>query len=69
MASYRSEQDLVALLRSQIGENGTQKDWAAKAGVSAVYVSDFLQGKRNAGPAILRALGFDPKPYYRRVES
>lgn len=68
MATYLTETELVDLLRTQIGENGTQKQWAYQAGISEAYVSDFLQERRRAGPAILRALGFDATPYYRKAK-
>ena len=67
MAIYRTEQDLVDMIRDQIGDRKTQKEWAKKAGISPAYLSDFLQGRRGAGPAILKALGFDPTPFYRKA--
>ncbi len=66
MATYRSEKDLVKIVRAQLGPDKTQKEWAKEAGISPAYLSDFLQGRRGAGPAILRALKFEPTPYYRR---
>lgn len=68
MAIYRTEQELVRVVKAQIGER-PQKEWAKNAGISAAYLSDFLQGRRRAGPAILRAAGFDLTPYYRRAET
>jgi hypothetical protein len=67
MATYRSERDLAELVKAQIGYHKTQTEWAKKAGISRAYLSDFLAGKRGAGPAILKALGFEPTPYYRKA--
>lgn len=69
MATYRSDRELADLVKAQIGYRKTQRDWAKKAGISPAYLSDFLQGKRGPGPAILRALGFDPTPYYRKSKN
>lgn len=46
----------------------TQKEWADQYGVAPSYLSDFLNGRRDASPSILRALGFDPMHYYRKAE-
>lgn len=68
MATYKTEKDLAAELKRQLVERGAQAEWAKRAGVSAVYVSDFVNGRRTAGPAILRALGYEATPYYRKAE-
>lgn len=67
MATYRSERDLADMIKDQLGDRKTQKEWAKKAGISPAYLSDFLQGRRGAGPAILKALGFEPTPFYRKA--
>ena len=36
---------------------GGQKAWAEKNGVSAAYISDVLNARREPGEAILRGLG------------
>jgi DNA-binding transcriptional regulator YdaS (Cro superfamily) len=36
---------------------GGQQAWAARHGLSASYVSDVLNGRRDPGESILRALG------------
>jgi DNA-binding transcriptional regulator YdaS (Cro superfamily) len=36
---------------------GGQAAWAARHGLSASYVSDVLNGRRDPGESILRALG------------
>jgi hypothetical protein len=69
MATYKDDQDLRDIVRAAIGQNGTQKAWADEAGISQAYLSDFLKGSRGAGPTILKAIGFEPTPYYRKAES
>lgn len=63
---YFSNADLIELVRAEC-DGRSQKEWAAKNGLAASYVSDFLNGRRDAGPALLRALGFDPQPFYRKA--
>jgi hypothetical protein len=36
-------------------------------GVSEAYLSDVLAGKRNPGPAILKALGLSQRPVYSKI--
>lgn len=51
------EDDVRALLRADCERVGGQSVWAARAGVSASYVSDVLQKRRSIGASILAALG------------
>ena len=66
MAIYISDEEIVAVVKKQIGHS-SQKEWAEKAGISAAYLSDFLLGRRRPGPAILRGAGFSVTPYYRKL--
>jgi hypothetical protein len=68
MAIYRNDRELAEQVRASIGHNGTQKQWAEDIGISTAYLSDFLNGNRGAGPAILKALGYEATPYYRKAE-
>jgi hypothetical protein len=68
MTTYKDDRDLRQLVRAAIGQNGTQKAYADAVGISEAYLSDFLQGRRGAGPAILGALGFEATPYYRKAD-
>lgn len=67
--NYRTDRELAAMIKAQIDRHipGTQAAWAKQAGISQAYLSDFLQGKRGAGPAILKAIGFEPTPFYRKA--
>ncbi len=50
-------QDVIALLRKQADEAGSQKLLAAKLEVTPQYITDILRGRREPGEAILRPLG------------
>ncbi|UIJ73475.1 transcriptional regulator [Aurantimonas sp. HBX-1] len=45
------------LLRQACADAGSQQAWAKAHGVSGVYVSDVLAGRREPGEAILAGLG------------
>ena len=45
------------MLRRACRDEGGQKAWAAKHGVSAQYVCDVLQGRREPGDGICIGLG------------
>jgi predicted transcriptional regulator len=51
------ERDPREALRAFVAQYRTQTEAAAALGVSAVYVSDMLAGKRDPGAPILRRLG------------
>jgi predicted transcriptional regulator len=65
-ARYASTADLVAMLKARINYETSQKALAAELDISESYLSDVLNGKRGAGPTILKALGFEDEPFYRR---
>ena len=56
--------DVRRLLREHT-DVASQKHWAAEAGVSAAYVNDVLQGRREPGQAICDALGIERIVTYR----
>lgn len=59
--------DLVEMVKARINYDTTQRDIAKEFGISPAYLSDFLQGKRWPGPAILKGLGFEVEPYFKRA--
>jgi transcriptional regulator with XRE-family HTH domain len=61
--------DIRTLLINKLGYNFSQKDMAKKLGVSNSYLSDYLAGKREVGPTILKALGFSVVPRYERAKN
>ncbi len=58
---YRNELQVRAMLVDRLHTAGTQTELAKELGVSPVYISDVLNGRRQPGKTLLRALG------YRRV--
>lgn len=59
--------DPVATLHLAVAEHGSQKAFAERAGVSAQYVNDVLQRRREPGTAITQALGLERITAYRRM--
>ena len=59
MARALRERDVAARLRAACKEAGGQALWAAGAGVSRSYVSEFLAGRVSPGDAILFPLGLE----------
>lgn len=49
--------DLYALLRTQCAKAGGQTAFANQHGVSVAYVSDVMNGRKDPGPALLKAMG------------
>ena len=50
--------DVLSAIRTRVKKAGTQVRVAADLGVSPVYLSDVLAGRRAPGPTLLRALGY-----------
>ncbi len=55
------------LLAEQCQKEFTQFQWATKHHLSPAYVSDFLNGRREPGKALLKALGFRKVVRYERI--
>lgn len=65
---YESQQgwDVLDILQDDITASiDGQAAWARSKGVSAAYVNDVLKGRRDPGPKILDALGFERVVTYR----
>lgn len=60
--------DVLRRLRESCERIGSQKAWAAKAGVSEAYLSDVLSKRRDPGPSILEPLGIHGETIYRLTE-
>ncbi len=58
--------EVLALLERKCREAGGQAAWARTAGVSAAYVSDVLNHRREPGRSILDPLGLEKVAGYRR---
>ena len=61
--------DVVSLLCQECERLGGGSAWAKMHGVSAQYVTDVRQGRREPGPAIYKALGLERVVSFKRVET
>ncbi len=59
--------DVRKMLAAKCAEEGGQKYWAAQHGVSAAYVCDVLQGRREPGDAICNGLGLAREIAYKHI--
>lgn len=66
MSKYKTSRQIADDVQALICYDVTQRDLAKTLGISTAYLSDFLAGKRGAGPTILKALGYEIEPVYRR---
>jgi hypothetical protein len=57
MKKQLTQAEVVALLRQRCQEAGSQKNFANTNDISAQYVTDVLNQRREPGEAILSALG------------
>jgi hypothetical protein len=62
---FVSAEELRQQVKGMINYDTTQKMIAERFGVSGAYLSDFLAGRREAGPKILAALDYDKTPFYK----
>lgn len=63
-----SADEIAEALRGRISYDTTQIDLAKELGISRSHLCEVLGGKKQLGPAILKALGYDPTPYYRKAK-
>lgn len=55
----------LAWARQAVTKAGTAKEWAQQHGISPVFLSAVLAGKKPASPAVLDALGVERVVIYR----
>lgn len=60
--------DVRRLLKRACSEAGSAARWADLHDVSAAYVSDVINQRRDPGPAICRALGLVQEASYRKAK-
>ena len=60
-----TQPELIALLRQQ-APHGQQEAWARANGVKPPVLSDVLNGRRDPGKSILKALGYERVVLYRK---
>lgn len=63
-----NHEELVEMLRLECGVVGGQSRWANLHNLSPAYVSDVLNGRRDAGEGLLTALGLCRVVLYERTE-
>ena len=54
-----TDAEIRAKLKACAATAGSQRALADKIGVSAVYLSDVIRGRRDAGPMILEWMGLE----------
>ena len=59
---------LYAELRTAIKQSGDQKKFCQQHGLSESILSDTLNARRDPGPALLKALGYEKISMYRRLQ-
>jgi hypothetical protein len=64
---YASSEDLRQMVAAIIAAGEKQNILAQEWGVSNPYLSDFLAGKRKAGPKIRQALKYGNTHYFQRL--
>ena len=64
MKSTLNRDDVIALIKKLIEQEGTQTAAAAKMGIVPPYVNDLLKGKRDPGPEVLGFFGLEKKIVY-----
>lgn len=67
--AYLTDKDVKDLLQQRVERpNMTRRALARELGVSETFLYDVLKGPRPVGPRILRKLGFDPTPHYKKAK-
>lgn len=59
--------DVRSIIMERIKELGSQRAFARHAGVSAAYVNDYVHWRREAGKALLDAVGIVKVARYQRI--
>jgi transcriptional regulator with XRE-family HTH domain len=70
MAKELTQSQVIELLKKRQGKRPA-KALAEELGISAVYLSDIFNGKRDPGPAVLEKLGLEREVLvvYRKAEA
>lgn len=61
--------EVYILLNNAVHAAGTQKAFAERAGITATYLHDVLNGRRDPGPKILKALSLRKVTRYERIKT
>lgn len=60
-----SEDEVLILLRKEIGNAGSQKEFARRCALSAAYINDVLHGRRALTDSVLGVIGVERQVIYR----
>ena len=60
--------EIIGRLLRQVSKFGTQRALAIRIGISPSYLSDVLNGRRGAGPAITKYFGIERRVTYRSAK-
>jgi DNA-binding transcriptional regulator YdaS (Cro superfamily) len=63
-----NRESVIRRLWVVIAAQGSQKDAAAFLGISAQYLNDVIQGRRDPGPTLLKALGIKAVQTYEEAK-
>lgn len=69
MPKSHTHDDMLKLLRQRTLAHGAMSRFAREAGVSVAFVSETLKGRRPVSDTIAKALGFERKMVFRKVEA
>lgn len=67
MAQYLTIEALLERVREQAIAAGSLRKYASSIGISAPYLSDVMNRRRDPGPTICKALGYEAVILYREV--
>ncbi len=60
-----TQAELIMILREQASPNA--RAYAQREGIAQSYLSDVLNGRRDPGKSILKALGYEKVVLYQRI--
>lgn len=62
-----NSQQVISALRQACKNEGSQKAWATKHGLSSSFLTDVLQGRRGLTDRVLAALGLKREEVFKQV--
>lgn len=65
MMKELTREDILQMMRDLADQEGSQAAAARKIGISPIYFSDILLGKRDPGPSVLQFFGVE-KTYKKK---
>lgn len=62
-----TQKEMLAIIRQKAEDYGTQRVLARELGISAMYLSDILNGHREVSDAVAKKLGYTLVKMYEKV--